>query len=124
MSNRKIFGRATLHVDGQFYDTQPGAILEPGGITNVSREFTHSVKYSQRLSAARVTCSVPVTSETSITQLKGLTEVEIHFTSDAGRTYIIRNAVQTGAVGTGDGDSGGVAPLEFSGDPAEEVVNG
>jgi len=124
MSNRKLLGRASIHIDGQFYDSLPGATLEVGGLRNVSRAFTHGVKYNQALDAARIVCSVPVTENTSLLALKQLTEVDVTFTGDNGRTYIVRNAVQTAVVTVADGDSGGVAPLEFSGDPAEEVVNG
>jgi hypothetical protein len=124
MSNRKLLGRARITVDGQFYDSLPGASLEVGGIRNVSRPFTHGIKFNQNLQPGRVLCSVPVTESTSILALSQLTEVDVTFESDAGTTYIIRNAVQMGAVTVADGDSGGVAPLEFSGDPAEEVVNG
>lgn len=124
MSNRKIFGRAQIVIDGQFYDAQPGAYIKPGGLKNTSRAFTNSIKYSQSLIPAEVGCSVPVTEETSILALQQITEAEIHFTSDAGKSYIVRNAVQTGEVQVADGDSGGVAPLVFSGDPAEEVANG
>jgi len=122
MSNRKLLGRATIHVNGQFYDASPGASLDVGGLRNVSRPFTHGIKYNQNLQPARVVCSVPVTEDTSILALSQLTEVEVTFKGDNGRTYIIRNAVQVGTVTVADGDSGGVAPLEFSGDPAEEVV--
>lgn len=124
MSNRKLFGRATVHVNGQFYDTLPGATLEVGGIRNVSRPFTHGIKFSQNLAPSRIVCSVPVTEETSLLALSQLTGAEITFACDTGRTYIVRNGVQTSPVTVADGDSGGVAPLEFSGDPAEEVVNG
>jgi hypothetical protein len=124
MSNRKIFGRAQIIIDGQFYDSLPGAQLEVGGLRNVSRSFTNSIKYSQNLQPARVLCSVPVTEETSLVALAQIAEAEIQFIADTGRSYIVRNAVQTGAVTVSDGDSGGVAPLEFSGDAAEEVVDG
>ncbi len=122
MSNRKLFGRATIHIDGQFYDSQPGASLQVGGLRSVARAFTHGIKYNQSLQPSTITCSVPVTEDTSIVALASLTEVDITFRCDSGRTYIIRNAVQTGAVAVSDGDSGGIAPLEFSGDPAEEIV--
>lgn len=124
MSNRKLLGRARIVIDGQFYDTLPGAQLEVGGVRNVSRAFTNGIKYSQNYQPSRVICSVPVTEDTSILALAQMTEVEIHFNSDAGKSYIVRNGVQVGAVTVADGDSGGVAPLEFSGDPAEEVSNG
>lgn len=124
MSNRKLFGRAQIVINGQFYDALPGAQLEVGGLRNVARPFTNSIKYNQSLQPAKVTCSVPVTQDTSILALSQMTEVEVHFTSDAGKSYIIRNAVQTGAAAVADGDSGGVLPLELSGDPAEEVIDG
>lgn len=123
-NDRKIFGRAQIVVNGQFYDAQPGAYIKVGGIKNTSRQFTHGSKYSQSTIPSEVGCGVPITENTSLRQLQELTDAEIHFTSDVGTSYIVRNAVQTGEVQAADGDSGGVAPLVFNGDPAEEVKNG
>jgi hypothetical protein len=123
-SNRKLFGRAQIVINGQFYDSLPGAQLEVGGLRNVTRPLTNSIKYSQNLQPSKVTCAVPVTKDTSILALLQMTEAEIHFVTDVGRSYIIRNGAQVGAGAVADGDSGGTLPLEFNGDPAEEVVDG
>lgn len=120
----QIHGRATIRIDGQFYDSEPGASIEVGGTTNISRPMTHTVKYSQTYQPGRITCGIPLTDDLSLVQLKGLTGVEVTFETDNGKTFILRNAVQVGAAALAGGDSGGVVQLEFSGDPAEEVVNG
>lgn len=124
MSDSKIFGRVQVVINGQFYESLSGATLMVGGLRNVAREFTNGIRYNQRLTAARITCSVPVGKETSIVALTQLVDAEVHFNADSGKSYIVRKAFQTGEGTVSDGDSGGVLPLEFSGEPAEEVSNG
>lgn len=122
-TERKLFGRATIHIDGQFYDSDPGASLAPGGLRSTAREFTHGVKYTQRLTKAVVTCAVPFTGDVSLVSLASITEVPVSFKCDNGRSYLIRNAVQTGDAAVSGGDSGGTIALTLEGDAAEEIID-
>lgn len=122
-TERKLFGRATIHIDGQFYDSDPGASIVPGGLRATAREFTHGVKFSQRLTKAVITCAIPFTGDVSLVDLASIMEVPVSFKCDNGRSYIVRNAVQTGDAAVSGGDSGGTISLTLEGDPAEEVVD-
>lgn len=123
MSKEKILGRAKILVNDEFYDSEPGAMLAPGGFRNNSRPTSHSVKYNQTLIPARVTCSVPFTEGMSLRKLQEMNEAEIHFQADTGQTFIIRAAAQIGEVSVADGEQGGMVALEFHGQPAEEMLS-
>lgn len=118
----KILGRAKILIDGTFYDSEPGAECQIGGITHTSRMFTHGHKYSERKIPGRVSCSLPLTPDLSIKKLQALAGVVVHFECDSGQTYVFNNMAQTGDVVFSDGDQGGTVPLEFYGDPAEELT--
>lgn len=119
---RKTLGRATIRVNGQVYDTEPGATILPGGLKNNARQTSDRFYYNQTKIPARMTCRVPITADVSLRQLQELTDAEITFEADTGQTYIMRNAVQTGDVEGADGADGGFASLTFESDPAEEML--
>ncbi|MCC6581967.1 MAG: phage tail tube protein, partial [Phycisphaeraceae bacterium] len=74
--NNQILGRATIRIDSQVFDTEPGATIRPGGIKNTSRQMTDKHYFSQSEISARLTCKVPVSPETSLRQLQEITGAE------------------------------------------------
>lgn len=123
MSKDKILGRAKILVNDEFYDSEPGAVLVPGGYKNNSRVTSHSVKFNQTLIPARLTCSVPYFEGMSLRKLQEMSGAEIHFQSDTGQTHILRSAAQVGEVQVADGEQGGFVALEFHALPAEEILS-
>lgn len=119
---QKILGRAEIRVDDRLFDSEPGALLAPGGLKNNPRMTSNGVRYNQTLIPARVTCMVPLGVGESLTALQNITGAEIHFKSDTGQTWIIRNAFQINEVTLSDGDQGGFVSLEFNGQAAEEML--
>lgn len=120
--SRKTLGRATIRVNGQVFDSEPGASLLVGGLKNNARQTTETFYYNQTKIPSRLSCRVPVTADVSLRALQEITDAEITFEGDTGQTYIVRNAVQTGDVEVADGSDGGFAALVFEGDPAEEML--
>ncbi|MBI1214553.1 MAG: hypothetical protein GC185_01885 [Alphaproteobacteria bacterium] len=119
---RAIVGRATIRVNGEFFDTMAGAKLIPGGKQNTSRPTSHGYRYTQTYLPSMLTCSVAVGAGQSVKDLQSISGAEITFTADTGQTWIIRNAAQTAQVGVADGPDGGTADLQFEGDAAEEDI--
>lgn len=118
----KIHGSATLRLNGQHIETNDDATLTVGGTKNTPRTIGKKFYHSESYMASKVECKVPVTAETSLRELQEMSGVELHFLSDTGRTYIIREAVQTAEVSVQGGESGGEASLVFEGEAAEEVL--
>lgn len=118
----KIHGRATIRVNGQVYETDDDATLRPGGIKNNDRMTGQKFYYNQTAISAQVTCKVPVTKDTSLRALQEIADAEITFESDTGKTWIIRNAAQTGEIELSGGADGGKVELTFNGEAGEEMV--
>ena len=118
----KIHGRATIRVNGQFIETDDDASLVPGGIKNNARASSTGFNFNQAYLPSKIVCKVPVRADVSVRALQEIADAEIHFTSDVGRTYIVRNAAQTGDVELAGGADGGKVELTFEGDAAEEMV--
>lgn len=119
----KFYGRATIRVNGQFYDTEPGAELVLGGIKNTARPTTHGVGYSQSYTPSRLTCRVPYKADMTLRDLQEMTEAEVTLITDTGQTFVMKDAFQTGDVTITDGDSGGFAALVFEAAAAEEILD-
>lgn len=118
----KIHGQASIRINGQYYESDNDASLKPGGIKNNNRMIGRKSFYNQTTIPSEVKCKIGVTKDISLTALQSISEAEVTFTSDTGRTWIIRNAAQTGELEMSGGDSGGSVELTLQGEPAEEMV--
>lgn len=118
----KIPGRASIRVNGRFYDSLPGATITPGGTLNTEQLGTWEVHRSEGLVAAMVSASFPAKQGVSVQFFQGLADVELTFKADTGQTWVIRDAFVKNVVSLQVGNSGGFIPVEFGGSPADEVV--
>lgn len=118
----KIHGIATIRINGKVYESEPDASIQPGGYKNNPRQIGRKYHYNQQVIPSQVVCKVPVTKEVSLRELQEIVEAEVTFESDAGRTWIIRNATQNAELSLAGGDSGGTVEMTFNGSPAEEMV--
>lgn len=118
----KIHGRATIYINGQALDTDPGATLRVGGYKNNDRSTDQRFHYNQSFTPSQVVCKVPVSRDASLRYLQELADVEIQFLSDTGKRFIITDAAQTGDVELAGGADGGKVELTFNGQPAEEMI--
>lgn len=119
----KIHGQATIRINGQVYESDDNAALTPGGLKNNPAMTGQKFYFNQTRIPSVVTCRVPVTKDVSVRALQEINEAEIIFQSDTGRTWIIRNACQTGELNLAGGADGGKVDLTFNGEPAEEMVS-
>lgn len=117
----KVHGRAEIRQNGSFIETFDDASLSPGGVKNNTRMSATNFNYNQTLIPGKVVCKHPVKADTSLVALQQLAGVDITFTSDIGKVFIIRNAAQTGELEMSGGNDGGTVELTFEGDPAEEM---
>ncbi len=118
----KIPGRATIRIDGVFYDSLPGATITPGGIQNTEQPGTWEIHHSEGLIPAVMSASFPAKAGVSVGSFQGKSGVEVTFKADTGQTYIMRDAFQTGVISLQVGNGGGFFPVEFKSNPAEELV--
>lgn len=118
----KISGRATVRIDGTFYDSLPGASITPGGIQNTDQAGMWEVHHSEALIPAVMSASFPAKEGVSVASFQGKSGVEVTFVTDTGQTYIMRDAFVTNVVSLPVGGGGGYFPVEFKSNPAEELI--
>lgn len=117
----KKHGQATIRINGRVFESRDQAELMVGGLKNNADMIGDKHFYSQTKIASNVKCTVPFTSETELKTLQEMTEAEVIFESDTGKSWIIRDAVQVAELNLQGGEGNGTVDLEFSGSPAEEV---
>lgn len=117
----QVLGRATIRVDGQAYQTKPGASVQLGGTmrTPVSTHF--GTNFAEQHSPAVVTLTIDLVRGLSLQALRDATDVVIQFEADTGQTYVVREAFLSNEPTVTDGE-GGAIELQFTGQPAEEVL--
>lgn len=118
----QIHGIATIRRNGNFIETFDDASIIPGGVKNNSRASATRYNHNQTYLPATVKCKIPVNKQMSLTELQGASGMDITFESDIGKTFIVRNAAQTGDLELTGGSDGGTVEATFEGDAAEEMV--
>lgn len=118
----KLPGRATVRVDGVFYDSLPGASITPGGVQNTDLAGMWGIHHSEALIPAVMSASFPVKPGMSVATFQGKSGVEVTFVTDTGLTYIMRDAFVTNVIALPVGNGGGAIPVEFKSNPAEELI--
>lgn len=116
-----LHGQATIRFNGQHYETNDDATFTPGGTKNTSRTIGRSVYRSESYMASKLECKIPVTSDIDIIEIQEMSDVEIIFESNTGKTYVMSNCAQTADVSLQGGESGGEASATFEGEAAQLV---
>lgn len=115
---RKVWGQTRIKVDGRTYETEGKSSLEVGGTTRESVEADFVAgHFTEKTSASKLTCSILLTADVSLTELQAIDNATTTMETDTGRTYVQRNAW----VGNQISASEGKAQVEFYAAPAEEL---
>lgn len=113
----KHHGRATITYNGKRLRTKEGATLNLGGTTRTPEPLDDgSVGYYEGTAAPELTCTVPLTSDLSVQELRDLADANVVFESDTGLGWVIREAFTVDAISVGRD-----VQLKFSGQPAEQL---
>lgn len=113
----KHHGRATIAYNGNRLRTKEGATLNLGGASRTAEPLDDgSVGYYETTAAPELSCTVPLTSGLKVEELRNLTDANVVFESDTGRSWVLREAFTTNTVSVGRD-----VALTFSGQPAEEL---
>lgn len=116
----KMLGRAFVKHDGKVLLTEKGAKLNYGGIARdeVIGEEVHG--YSEKMTAPKIECTVNVSAETSLEEIRKITDATVTFECDTGQTYVLRNAWSSVPPEITAGE-GGKIPVTFTGMNCEEM---
>lgn len=113
----KHHGRATLTYNGKRLSSREGATLNLGGTSRTAEPLDDgSVGYYEATVAPELSCTVPLTRDLAVQELRDLTGATVVFESDTGLSWVIREAFTTNTVSVGR-----EVTLTFSGQPAEQM---
>lgn len=113
----KHHGRATITCNGKRLRSKPGATLNLGGTGRTPEPLDDgSVGYAEATTAPELSCTVPLTADLGVQELRDLVDANVVFESDTGKSWVIREAFIVDTVSVGAD-----VTLKFSGQPAVEV---
>lgn len=92
MSN-KLTGRVTITLNGQRYDSKPGASLKLAGVNRAPVVTDAGVAgFTEEPTAAECSFTMPHSAKVSITEIHAMTETNLVFKTDTGKTYVLEKA--------------------------------
>lgn len=113
----KHHGRATLTYNGKRLKSKEGATLNLGGTSRTPEPLDDgTVGYFEATAAPELTCTVPLTADLAVQELRDLVDANLVFESDTGLSWVVRDAFTVDAVSVGR-----EVQLKFSGQPAEQL---
>lgn len=113
----KHHGRATLTYNGKRLKSKEGATLNLGGTARTPEPLDDgTVGYYETTAAPELSCTVPLTADLAVQELRDLADANVVFESDTGLSWVIREAFTVDAVSIGR-----EVQLKFSGQPAEQM---
>lgn len=113
----KHHGRATLTYNGKRLKSKEGATLNLGGTSRTPEPLDDgTVGYFEATAAPELTCTVPLTADLAVQELRDLVNANLVFESDTGLSWVVRDAFTVDAVSVGR-----EVQLKFSGQPAEQL---
>jgi hypothetical protein len=92
----QVTGKATIYVDGQQLNTADEATLDTGGVKRTPViGGGRVVGYSEETVEPELEITVYHTAETSIEDIKGITDATVIFQTDTGKRYVLTGAFVT-----------------------------
>lgn len=118
----QLNGRVRIALNGQIYNSKPGAKCDPGGVTNMSVTGDVSVDRVEKLRPAKIECEFHWSRGVSPVALNDVKNATIQFITDTGASYILNDGFRSGDLMATAGESGGI-PMVFEGESISEVAN-
>ncbi len=92
----QVTGKATIYVDGAELRTADDATLNPGGVKRDTVKGSGKVYgYTEETVEPELECTVYHTADTSIDDIKAITDATVTFLTDTGKRYVLTGAFVT-----------------------------
>lgn len=89
----KVHGRAFITVGGVRYNTKEGATLKTGGVMREPVVGDGGVAGAQeKIEAPQIDCTIIATQDVSIEAIQAISDANISFDSDNGKSYVMTNS--------------------------------
>ena len=116
----KLFGRATIVVDGQVLDTFRGASIDIGGVKRNPQPGANSTGgFTEELQPSKVECEIQMDASLSLTALGDIENATVQFRCDTGQVYLVVGAYCAEPPTATEGD--GKVKMTFQGPAAVEA---
>lgn len=117
MANQ-VTGRVWIRVDGKTLRSKDGAKLKFGGLKREAQTGNDVHGFTESMEAPEVECTLSHMADTSLQELKNITDATLQFETDTGKTLIVRHAWCTGELELTGGK--GELSVKFNGLTCEE----
>lgn len=92
MSN-KLTGRVTISLNGKSYNSKPGASLKLAGVNRTPVVTDQGIAgYTEEPTPAECSFTMPHSANVSITEINAMTDTNLVFKTDTGKTYVLEKA--------------------------------
>ena len=119
MANSKLFGKATLKVNGKALRSKAGASLDIGGVARNTQSWSGGRGFTEEDVPSKLEAEFVFGEGDTIADFEAVDAVA-EFKCDTGQTYVIPRCWRTTTPVLTDG--GGGVKLTLEGDPAEEML--
>lgn len=117
----KMFGKATISVDGQQLLVSEDSKLNLGGVKRNTVKGNGVYGYAEEAMEATVEAHAYIDSTASLDLWNGISDATILFQCDTGQTYVLPHAWLADPVEATAANNGGKATLKFAAASAEAV---
>lgn len=117
----KMFGKATVKVDGQTLLTDDASKLMTGGVKRNVVKGNEVHGYAEEAVEASVELNVFIDANTDIDAINNWSDVTVMFQCDTGQTYVLAHAWLEEPLAPAAANTGGKTPLKLVAPKAEPV---
>lgn len=117
----KMFGQATVTVNGQQLLVAEGAKLNLGGVKRNTVKGNSVYGYAVEAAEATVECDVHPDSTFDFDLLNNMSDGTVQFTCDTGQTYVLPHAWVAEPLDATSANNGGKSKIKFAAATAEQV---
>lgn len=117
----KMFGKATVSVNGQQLLVAESSKLNLGGVKRATVKGNGVYGYAEETMEATVECEVYVDSTLNLDLLNNMADGTVQFSCDTGQVYVLPHAWMVDPVEASAANNGGKVKVKFAAAQAEQV---
>lgn len=118
---KKLFGKATVRVDGQERIKAQDATCDIGGVQRNTVKGNDVYGFAEQAMEATVEINAFVDSATDLDAIAAGDDVTVLFSADSGQQYVLAHAWLESPPKMSEGTDGGKVPLKYVAVSAEKV---
>jgi hypothetical protein len=119
-TGNQFLGRVTIRANGRILNSKTGASINLGGIKRNPQKSDTRMGFSEEMMESTVDCEMLLGVGDTIDDLRNFTDGTVTFECDTGQQYVCTNSYVVDPLSIKGGD-GGAVPIQFKGNPAEEM---